>query len=180
MPQAAAHILIPLIIASIFRDFYIKKKDKKKFPLHYVLIAGIAGIIPDLDIVAFWVLNFFNFSLSEVHRTIAHTIFVPMLLLLLFFVFHNINTKTLGKHKLKLSYIFLAMTFGSLMHLILDMIFMGQIMPLYPFIDFRIGLNLFGYLPVTLQALAAPSFDAALIIIYLIYLEMKHKLSDFI
>ena len=47
MPQAAAHILITIILIALIRDFYIRKK--KKFPLHYVLIAGLGGILPDLD-----------------------------------------------------------------------------------------------------------------------------------
>ena len=31
MPQAVTHILIPILIVSIFRDFYLKKRDKKIF-----------------------------------------------------------------------------------------------------------------------------------------------------
>jgi len=180
MPQAAAHILIPLILVSLFRDFCIRKKGKRKFPLHYVLIAGIAGIIPDLDIVVFWVLNFFGFTISQIHRTFGHTIFIPLAFFLLFIIFHNTNLKELGRHKLKLSLIFLMLAFGSLVHLVLDAVFAGFIVPIYPFSNFYIGLNLFGYLPPALEELAAPSLDAGLLIIYLIYLEVKHKISDFI
>jgi len=53
-------------------------------------------------------------------------------------------------------------------------------MPLYPFSQFAIGVNLFGYLPLSLEAIAAPCLDAGLMVFYLIYLEMKHKISDFI
>ncbi len=180
MPQAAAHILIPLILASIIRDFHIRRKSRKSFPLHYVLIAGIAGIIPDLDIAAFWILNFFGFTLQQIHRTFMHTIFIPLIFFIMFLVFHNTNIKTLGRHKLKLSIIFLMLAFGSIMHLLLDATLSGQVMPFYPLSNLAIGLNLFGYLPYALEEIAAPSLDGGLLILYLIYLEVRHKISDFI
>jgi len=49
MPQAVTHILAPILLVSIFRDFCLRKKDKKHFSLHYVLIAGLGGILPDID-----------------------------------------------------------------------------------------------------------------------------------
>lgn len=180
MPQAAAHILIPLLVASIYRDMWISKNDKRKFPLHYVLIAGISGIIPDLDILAFWILGSFGFTFTEVHRTFAHTIFVPLIFIALALVSHKIKVPQLGRHKLKLHVIFLVMAFGSFMHLFLDGTFAGYIAPFYPFSLTLIGINLFGYLPAHLINLAAPCLDAGLLIIYLIYLEWKHKISDFI
>ena len=77
MPQAVTHVLIPIILLSIFRHIY-QKKTGKKFHLQYVLIGGLAGVIPDIDIPIFWVLfrtntsnllayniysdNFYNFS----------------------------------------------------------------------------------------------------------------------
>ncbi|MDP1695703.1 MAG: metal-dependent hydrolase [archaeon] len=178
MPQAAAHILIPLILMSIVRDYYIQRG--KKFPLHYVLIAGIAGAIPDLDVAAFWILNFFNFTWEEVHRTFAHTIFVPLIFLGLAFITIKANTLKIGKHKLKWNIIFLMIAIGAFSHLILDAIFGGSIMLFYPLSTFSIGLDLFGYLPEELAVIAAPSLDGGLIIIWLIYLEMKHKISNFI
>ena len=180
MPQAAAHILIPLIIGSIYRDYYINGKDRRRFPLHYILILGIAGIVPDLDVVAFWILNFFGFTFNQIHRTFAHTIFVPLIFLFLAVVFNKTKIRELGRHKLKLSLVFLMIAIGIFSHLALDSIFAGHIVPFYPFSMYSIGLNLFGYLPSTLEMLAAPSLDAGLIIIYLIYLEYKHKISDFI
>lgn len=178
MPQAAAHILIPLILMSIIRDYYIKRG--KKFPLHYVLIAGIAGAIPDLDVAAFWILNFFNFTWEEVHRTWAHTIFVPLIFLVLALATMKFKSLKVGKHKLRWAIIFLMIAFGTFSHLVLDAIFCGSIRPFYPFLIFSIGFNLFGYLPMELATVAAPSLDGGLIILWLIYLEMKHKISDFI
>ena len=166
---------------SLIRDYYIKRKGKK-FPLYYVLIAGLAGILPDFDVVAFWGLYFLGFPLSEVHRTFTHTLFVPLLFLLLALLFLMINIKPLSfrKHKLNWSIIMLMIAFGSFIHLVLDAILSGSIIPFYPLSYVSIGLNLFGYLPKALEELAAPSLDTAIIVIWIVYLELKHKISDFI
>lgn len=174
MPQAVTHILIPIILVSIIRDFFIK--NKRKFPLHYVLIAGLGGILPDIDYIAYL---FNNFPL-EAHRTFLHSIFFPAIFLLLFIVFHNINIKELEKHRLKLSIIFLMLSLGILIHIILDASIQGNIIPFYPFSLIPIGLNLINYLPEKLQQIATPSIDAILLIIWISYLELKHKISDFI
>ncbi len=180
MPQAVAHILIPLILLSLFRDYYIKRKGRKRFPLNYVFIAGISGIIPDLDVAAFWILNFFGYTYNEIHRTFMHSVFIPLIFVVLALLFVGKNMPWFGRHKLKLNIIFWMIALGSFSHLILDAIFSGQIMPFYPFSYYSIGLNLFDYLPNALRIIAAPSLDAGLLIIWLIYIEWKHKISDFI
>ncbi|MBU1103451.1 MAG: hypothetical protein KJ600_02760 [Nanoarchaeota archaeon] len=62
----------------------------------------------------------------------------------------------------------------------LDCIFTGTIFPLYPFSTFAIGLNIVNYLPQPLDGLFLPSLDAILLFLWLAYLEIKHKVSDFI
>ena len=52
MPQAVVHVLFAIIALDLVRDYLIK--DKKKFPLHYVFIGGVAGLLPDIDIPVFW------------------------------------------------------------------------------------------------------------------------------
>ena len=180
MPQAILHILVPLVLAALFKDWYESKKGKGSFPLHYVLIAGLAGLIPDLDIVAFWILYFFGFTLETVHRTFLHSIFVPIIFLVLAFSFKKVRIRHIRKHKIKLSTIFLMIAFASFTHLVLDAIFSGFIMPIYPFSVFTIGLNLAGLFPEPLDGLFIPSLEAALLFVWLAYLEIKHKISDFI
>jgi len=180
MPQAVTHVLIALIIASLIRDFYISKKDKRKFPLHYVLIAGVAGLLPDLDIIAFWVLNFFGFSLQEVHRTFTHTLFVPLLFLIIVGLTWKLKNRELGKHHLTIHIIFLMLALGSFIHLLLDAFLSGMIKPFYPFSSFAVGFSVVKYLPLQLQNLFFPSLDAVLLVLWLIYLEWRHRISDFI
>ena len=177
MPQAVTHVLIALIIASFLRDHYINKKGRKSFPLHYVLIAGIAGLLPDFDIIVYWVLNFFGYTLLEVHRTFTHTIFVPLIFVGLAFVTSKVKHK---EYKMSITGICLMIALGCSIHIILDATFMGIIRPFYPVSDMRIGLSLINYLPLRLQSLVAPSLDAILLVLWLIYIELKHKISNFI
>lgn len=180
MPQAVAHILFVLILVSLFRDKLFRKK-KKSFPIYYVLIAGLGGVLPDFDVLAYWILYFFGFSFQEVHRTFMHTLFLPLVFFFLYLAFILYPEKIkIAKQTLNFSTIFLMISFGSFIHLFLDFIFYGKIMPFYPLFNTGFGLNIFGLLPEGLSELAAPSLDAGLLIIWLMYLEIKHKISDFV
>ncbi|MAG52476.1 MAG: hypothetical protein CMH62_00765 [Nanoarchaeota archaeon] len=170
MPLAVTHVLIPLILADIYRDHIAKKK----FNLHYVVIAGIAGLLPDIDVGVFWLVSIFrDVGLNEIHRTFTHSLVFPAIFLVLAFLFRNIEWKNL-----KLKYVFLAITFGVLIHLILDGILSGTIMPFYPFSFISFGVNLvphdkFGGTFFT-------GLDAILLVVWLVHEELNHKISDYI
>lgn len=180
MPQAVTHVLVALIVASLLRDVFVRKKKKGKFPLHYVLIAGVAGLIPDIDVAAFLGLHYFGFALNEVHRTFTHTLFLPLLFLVLAIVFWKFHNKELGKHHLTLHGVFLMIALGSFIHLALDAGVAGVIMPIYPFSDYTIGFSILKFIPEAFQNLFFPSLDAFLLVLWLIYLEARHRISDFI
>ena len=180
MPHAVTHILIPIILLSLFRDLNIK--NKKKFALHYVLIGGIAGIIPDLDVAVYYVLSFFGYSMSEIHRTFSHNIFVVSLFVILGFIalIFRINSKCIGRHRLRWSNIFFMIGFGVFIHLLLDYLIIGGVMLFYPISNISFQLNLINYIPLAWKDSFIPSLDAALLVLWLIYLEIKHRISDFI
>jgi membrane-bound metal-dependent hydrolase YbcI (DUF457 family) len=178
MPQAVTHFLIPVILLELFRDFFVK--NKKNFPIHYVFIGGLAGLLPDLDIAVYYVLSFFGFTIQEVHRTFSHNIFFPLLFVLLGLLFYNFKSIKLGKHHLKLKNIFFVIAFGISIHLLLDAIISGGIMPFFPFSSYSFGLNLISLLPSLWQNSILPTLDAILLILWMIYIEMRHKISDII
>jgi len=180
MPQAVTHVIIALIIASLVRELSMFKREGIRFPLHYVLIAGVAGLLPDIDIILYWGLYFAGLSLSEVHRTFTHTIFVPLIFIILAGVFYKYKNKEFGKHSLTLTGIFLMLALGSFVHLVLDASIAGAIRPLYPFSQLRIGFSIVDYLPKGLKTLFFPTLDAILLVLWLIYLEVRHRISDFI
>ncbi len=184
MPQAVAHILAPILLVSIFRDFYLRKKDKKHFPLHYVLIAGLGGILPDIDIIFSIILNLISVQGWNIHKTFTHSLFFPLIFVLIYFLLKPIHKKAkicnLTRHKLELSKIFLALAIGALSHIFLDSIFGEMAFFFYPFSKLDYGINLVSFLSRPLQYLFFPTLDGILLVIWLVYLELKHKISDFI
>jgi membrane-bound metal-dependent hydrolase YbcI (DUF457 family) len=177
MPFAITHILIPIILLEIFRDYFVK--DKSKFPLRYVLIGGIAGILPDLDIGVFYILSFFNFTIEQVHRTFSHSLLLILIFLIPgIIVFLSGNRKLSGK--LKTGTILLIISFAFLTHIILDGLIAGQVMPLYPLSLTPIGLNLIQFFPLAWQDTIWQSIEAGLLVLWLIYLELRHKISAFL
>ncbi|MGV8131074.1 MAG: metal-dependent hydrolase [Candidatus Pacearchaeota archaeon] len=180
MPQAVTHVLVPIILLSIFRHLY-QKKTGKKFHLQYVLIGGLAGIIPDLDIPLFWVMHYFGYALDEIHRTFTHTIFVPLIFLFLAFISKLTINRKIGRNKLSVAIILLLLSFGSLIHLILDATLAGYIMPLYPLSMIKVGTGFpFTVFPDHIAMLFLATLDGVLFILWILYLELKHKISDFI
>lgn len=178
MPQAVTHFLISAIVVNLIRDYLIK--DKKSFPLHLVLIGGLAGLLSDFDVAIYWIFHYAGITLLEFHRTFTHNIFVPLLFFVLAFIFWNTNNKTLNKKHLTWSNILFVLGVGTFIHLLLDAIVIGQIRPFYPFSQLIIGLDLVRYLPLAVQNSFIPSLDALLLMLWMIYIEVKHKISSFI
>lgn len=180
MPTAVTHLLVPLFIVALFRDYYLTKHDRKRFPLHYVLIAGIGGVLPDIDILAYLVLHYAGFAFEQVHRTLLHSLIIPASFALLSLATRPLKNKTLGRHKLTIHGILLALAFGTLMHVVLDGTIIGDVHPFAPFSNVEVGLNLISFLPDHIKSIAIPLFEGILLLLWIIYLELKHKISDFI
>lgn len=183
MPYAVTHVLVAIILAEIIRDYIVK--DKKKFPLHYILIAGIAGLLPDVDVV-FDIFNGFFGIVTKVHPSFTHSLlWIPIFLLLAFTVLGVEKKKGKGikwlekgftKHHLKISGILFIVTFGIAVHLLLDGTLIGNIR--LGFFTPPIGLHL---LPEgDLGNMISNGMDAILLLLWLIHEEWKHKISSFI
>ena len=184
MPQAVTHILFPILLVSLFRDFYLRNKEKKNFPLHYVLFAGLGGVLPDIDIIFSIILNLAGIQDWNIHKTFTHSLFLPIIFVLIYFLLKPVHKKAkicnLTKHKLELSKIFLVLAVGISIHIFLDSIFGERAFFFYPILINDYGINLISYLSKDLQNLFFPTLDGILLVIWLVYLELKHKISDFI
>ncbi len=184
MPQAVTHILVPILLVAIFRDFYLKRRNKKSFPLHYVFIAGLGGVLPDIDFIISAIINFTSPEVWSLHKTLTHSLMFPIALFILFILLKPVSLKAkicnLGRHNLRLSTIFLMLSIGALIHLGLDFITGEWSYLLYPFSSAEYGLNLITYLSQEWQGVLLTLIDGILLVIYLAYLEFKHKISDFI
>lgn len=182
MPQAVTHILVPILLMSLIRDYVLSKNAKTHFPLHYVLIAGIGGVLPDIDIVLSVLLKIFGSADWWIHKTFTHSIFFPLTFLAIFLAFHwthdRINICS-GKHKMRISLIALMLAIGALIHIILDTLAGEQAFWLYPLVLRDFGINLFSYTGLSWGTTAA-LLDGILLVLWIVYLELKHKISDFI
>ena len=114
------------------------------------------------------------------HRTFSHNFFIPILFLFLGFLLLNVNSSKLLKYNLRISTILFILSFGSFFHLFLDSVIQGNIIPFYPFYDFSFGLDLVGKLPQAIQHSFSSVLDAIILTVWMIYIELKHRISDFI
>jgi len=165
MPLAVTHVLLSIITIDIFRDYILKKK--KLIPLNFLFIGGIAGLLPDIDIPLFWVLNLFT-DVAWFHGTFSHVFIIPAALLIASLFTYRYNRKAgilLG-----------IISFGYGFHILLDFIFYGtNISPFWPFlVDFK-GLTSFVHLPRLEMGL-----DAIVLLGWLWHEEKQHKIRDFI
>lgn len=166
MVNSVTHIIIAIIVAAIIRDFVVKKK----FSTFFVLVAGIAGAAPDIDIILYWIINHFKtVPFSMVHRWFTHSLFVPLIFLITAFVF--------WKQK-KAFLFFIMIALGTFTHFILDILFSGYVRPFYPLSEFQFGLNL---MPKTQTGnLIILGLDGFLLIVWLLWEYKRRNIKDFI
>ncbi|MBI4980338.1 metal-dependent hydrolase [Candidatus Woesearchaeota archaeon] len=170
MPFAVTHVLTSIICVDLYRDYFTK--HKKHFTLFTILIAGIGGLLPDIDVPLSWGLSKFGITATWLaHRTVTHTPVFALLFLILGIILWC-------DKKQKLAILFLVVAFGILLHIFLDLVLSpeGSIMLLWPFstADFSLGL-LTGAVSGFYAAL-----DAILLLAWLTHEEIKHKIKDFI
>jgi len=184
MPYAVTHILIPIFIVAIFRDFYLSKDAKRKFPLHYVLLAGLGGALPDIDIPISMALNLMGFVSWDIHRTFTHSLSFAGIFFLLFLILAPVKEEAricnITRHKLKLNLIFLMLAIGVVSHLLLDSFFGEVAYFFYPFTNIAYKADILPFFPLEWRDKLMPTLDGILLVVWIFYLEVKHRISDFI
>ncbi|MBT3984875.1 metal-dependent hydrolase [archaeon] len=165
MPNAVTHVLLALIILSFFRHHIVKKRE---FPLYLVLIGGLAGLLPDIDILIYWFTSGV-FSLVEVHRLFTHNFVIP---LVIFFI-----GLVVMRYKDKIGKIFMVVGFGWFLHVFLDGLLSGTVYPIYPLMSVGWGLNL---LPGTIfGGTIFAGIDAILLVGWLVYEYWQHNIKEY-
>ena len=170
MPFTTTHVLVAIILIELFRNYFFK--DNRNFPRYYILIAAIAGVFPDFEYI---------FLLSYTDRLFLHSIFVPLIFFLVgIFIFKSgFKSNWLRKRHLNLSFILFIFSVGSLVHIILDSIFVGQVFLFYPISDFSIGFELVSMFSRNLQELVLPIVDAFLLFFWIFWMQFKLKIDDY-
>ena len=175
MPYAVTHVLLAIIAVDLYRDYVTK--HRRYFTLYTVFVAGVAGLLPDVDVPLNWVLNFIipnSVPMILTHGGITHTPFFALIFLLpAFFLWE--------KKKHKHAMYFFVISFGILFHVFLDYFLGGGnhdgIMVLWPISTAQFKIHLltkFGVSDVP-QAL-----DALILLAWLYHEEVKHKIKDFV
>lgn len=165
MPFAVTHILTSLFCVDFYRKKIIKRKD---FPLWLVLIGGLAGLLPDIDYLVYWMLTpFMDIKPADIHGLYTHTIFIPLVLLLV--------ALTLWKYK-TIFHILIITAMGYTTHLLLDGIFEEAKPLLYPFSSAPLGL---GLIPEAQIVSVFISMDAIFLVLWLVYEWKYKKIKDY-
>jgi membrane-bound metal-dependent hydrolase YbcI (DUF457 family) len=164
MPFSVTHMLIPMILLDVLRDNILKIK-KKRLPNKYILIAGLAGLLPDIDIpLSFLFGSFFA------HRTITHTVWLPLSFLLLSSILYLLK-------KRDWSLVFLMCFIGTSLHIILDVVTAGSIALLYPVSSTMFSVNLIG----TKNVMFVYSImDAVILWLWFLRMSMKKKIPNIV
>ena len=174
MPYAAAHVILTIVIADIYRDYI----SKKKFPMIYVLIAGIAGLLPDLDIPVSGLFNFIFGTNYNFHRIYTHSLLYAVIFFLTALAFLFLRKKDYkifrwDVPKQAIVMFFLALAFGWFMHILLDCALAADgYLNLMPSIPLKSCPS-----PFSNNVLAG--FDAVILVLWLIHEQWKHDIKDY-
>ena len=175
MAYSVTHVIVAIVIIDLYRDYIAKKK----FSTWFVLIGGIAGLLPDLDVPLQWITSAFVGEAVALHRVVTHSLSFVALFMAIAFIFHIQKHKKLRILNRDISYEKIALFFtviavGWLIHIALDCSIAGD----YNLTWFP-GISLgFCYHPFSSDALLG--LDAIILILWLIHEEWAHKISDFI
>src|SRR3989344_373918 len=113
MANSVTHVIVAIVILDLFRHYVF---GKKLFPRYLLVIGGIAGLAPDIDVPLTWLYHFFTSSTTDLHGLFTHS---------LFFVFSFLGIALLFQYykKIKWAKIFYVISFGWFMHLVLDCLY---------------------------------------------------------
>ena len=175
MAYAVTHVIVAIVLIDLYRDYIARKK----FSTWFVLIGGIAGLLPDLDVPLEWTLNAVFGEAVLLHRIISHSLFFAGMFLLLALPFYLGRKKTMRIFGRKIPYEYVALfftvvAFGWLTHIALDCGLASD----YNLTWFP-GYS-FGFCPHPFSSEALLGLDAIILILWLIHEEWAHKIKDFI
>ncbi|MFH1276617.1 MAG: metal-dependent hydrolase [Candidatus Woesearchaeota archaeon] len=178
MALAVTHVILTIVILDIFRHYVF---GKEKFPRYLLVIGGIAGLAPDLDIPLSWIYSLISGIGAYYHGVFTHSIFWPIVFLVVGVILQQIN-KTKQKLKrskkntfnyMKWSKISYVISAGWFMHLIFDCLYGGynsMLWPIHTLTTFCPEFGLSSY---------AISIDAIILVLWLIHEELHQKIKDY-
>ena len=165
MALAVTHIILTIVVLDLLRHYVFGKKN---FPRYLIVVGGIAGILPDIDIPLSWTYNLIFGTSVNLHGMFTHSIIFPVLFLLIGVGLHY------GKNE-KWAKIMYVISFGLFFHLALDCLYGGYKTFLWPF-----SMSTGGFCPQWGISNHATSIDAIILVTWLIHEEMHKRIRDYI
>ena len=162
MALAVTHIILTIAFLDIFRHYFFVFK---KFPRYLLVIGGIAGLAPDLDIPLGWILTLLTGNSVNVHGLFTHSIFFALLFTLIGAILHY-------QKNLKWAKIFYVIAVGWTLHISLDCLFNAYSTFLWP-----LSINTTAFCPSGLLENYRTSIDAIILVLWLLHEELHHKIK---
>ena len=175
MAYAVTHVIVAIVLIDLYRDYIAKKK----FSTWFVLIGGIAGLLPDIDVPLQWMTTAFVGEAVTLHRIITHSLVFVAVFLVIALFFHLQKHKKLNIFNKEVSYenislFFTVIAVGWFTHIALDCSVAGD----YNLTWFP-GIPL-GFCSHPFSGEALLGIDAIILILWLIHEEWARKIKDFI
>jgi membrane-bound metal-dependent hydrolase YbcI (DUF457 family) len=164
MALAVTHIIGTLFILDIFRHYIF---GRRKFSRRLLLIGGLAGILPDIDIPISWLINSLTGKGLSLHGAFTHSLFWPLLLIGIGFILFYYEKKTAAK-------VLWVISAGLFIHTILDCLFNSYETFLWP-----LKFNTQRFCPSGLQTIYRAGVDAIILVAWLIHEEWHNKIKDY-
>lgn len=190
MVLAVTHVLVPIIAFELLRDRF--KGMRKAFSPKHTFLVGIAGLMPDMDVPVFTVLQRLGLvdATAIGHRIFLHNVWIPLGFLMFAaasaFVWPALRGRKNRKYRqgrsMSLAKVFLLLAVGWMFHLTLDAVLTGEVMPFYPLSSYLVNWNLTGRLAAATgieQLTILVSIDALLLVFWLWHEQFTHRIRDY-
>ncbi len=173
MALAVTHILITIFVLDLFRHYYF---GKKKFPRYLLVVGGIAGLAPDIDIPLIWVWNLISGHNGSLHGIFSHSLlFVFLFLVVGFYLGSSASFLKTPKLRSKWSAISYVIAFGWTMHISLDCLYGGYKAFIWP-----IQFDTLAFCPqISFLQKHRISIDSILLVGWLVHEEMHGLVKDY-
>ena len=176
MPYAVTHVILTIVIADMYRDYAVKKK----FSTWFVVIAGIAGLLPDMDIPLGWIASAIMGKDVGFHRLYTHSFIWFIALFMIGAAVYYFAKKQDYKifswmvQKRDIVLFFMAVAFGWFMHVFLDCVVAADhnlsVFPMFP-------INM---CPAPFSPDMLAGLDAIILIVWLVHEQWRHEIKDYI
>ncbi len=155
MALAVTHVILTIVIVSIYRHYFAKPK----FSRWYVLLAAFAALFPDIDYPLSFLFD------GYIYHGMFHLVYVGLLFLLAAIIFYY------AKLPRKYYLISAIVAFGFLFHLLLDCASGGY--------EFFLPFSVMNYCSPVVGRDFWPAADAVILLLWLTHEFYAHKIKDF-